>query len=1049
MERLKNLFVFAIFLTASVFLHQGCSFNLDLTNYVELSGPEGSYFGFSVDFLQAQNQNVSVIVGAPRDDVGTERGGSVFSCPWDSTKRACQKLKFDETGDVNITLDIMILKAHKSNQWLGATVRTYDSYVLACAPLFHWNVIQDKDEAMNTPVGNCQLLDMLTGNIANYAPCRGFEVEHNYQSKRGVQDRRYCEAGFSSDITKDGNVLLGAPGGFYFQGQIISASLQNIMSLGRTYIPSLESETQSSEMYNQYDLYLGYSVAVGHFNADKITDFVASLPLDLNSVGSVKIYDGAPKFYLKFMMSLTGTQVASYYGHSVAVTDINSDGRDDILVGAPLFMEHLSTHKLREVGQVYVYLQNEVHRFSPKPDQTLTGTHTYGRFGLTIAPLGDINHDGYNDVAVGAPGSGEGGLVFIYMGQSDGLNPQYAQVIKSPFQSPTPTFGFSIRGGTDIDNNGYPDVIVGSWGADKVAVYRSKAVVMTKAQLSFQPDFLQPDEKLCQLHDSPISCFNITMCISVSGYRILEEIVLNAELQLDKMKPNVARRTFLLDSQQPYSNFQLTIRRDIGKSCRNFTAYLLSEFKDKLSPILISLNYSLANPHEAMLHGLNVVVEQTQIVLDCGDDNICIPELILSAMARTDPLLIGDENPALLIITAENRGEGAYETELYVRLPPQTHYQGVLSDEEGFSPLLCGPKKDNGTVIVVCELGNPMKAKQKIMAGLYFSMGGLEEVETHALFHLQIKSKNSQNPDSNTVEVRINVQAVALLEMRGASSPSECVLPIANWEPKIVPVNLDDLGPIVEHVYELSNKGPSTVNAKLEIQFPILQNGSYILYVYANASEELLACSTDPSQIDPFGLATPEFDNITLMPVHHFNKREVEQEGQNEQKEQAQPEQHHSGPVHVNCSTETCVVFTCEAPALQRNARAIVRVTARLSVSHFLQSPYVNYVLWSTARYEVVSMMSKIQPSILPSGQAETNTSVVWRNPDGPENVPVWWIVVSIIAGLLLLALLSFIFWKMGFFKRNRPPTDNDSDDTAHEPKAEQSEYADVLLDQS
>lgn len=37
----------------------------------------------------------------------------------------------------------------------------------------------------------------------------------------------------------------------------------------------------------------------------------------------------------------------------------------------------------------------------------------------------------------------------------------------------------------------------------------------------------------------------------------------------------------------------------------------------------------------------------------------------------------------------------------------------------------------------------------------------------------------------------------------------------------------------------------------------------------------------------------------------------------------------------------------------------------------------------------------------------------------------------------------------MGFFKRNRPPTDNDSDDTAHEPKAEQSEYADVLLDQS
>lgn len=70
--------------------------------------------------------------------------------------------------------------------------------------------------------------------------------------------------------------------------------------------------------------------------------------------------------------------------------------RDDILVSAPLFMEHLSTHKLREVGQVYVYLQKEGYLFSPKPEQTLSGTQAYGRFGFSVAPLGDINHDGFN-----------------------------------------------------------------------------------------------------------------------------------------------------------------------------------------------------------------------------------------------------------------------------------------------------------------------------------------------------------------------------------------------------------------------------------------------------------------------------------------------------------------------------------------------------------------------------------------------------------------------------------------------------------------------------
>lgn len=48
----------------------------------------------------------------------------------------------------------------------------------------------------------------------------------------------------------------------------------------------------------------------------------------------------------------------------------------------------------REVGKVYLYLQLAPLTFSdPVP---LTGTYTFGRFGTAIAPLGDLNQDGYN-----------------------------------------------------------------------------------------------------------------------------------------------------------------------------------------------------------------------------------------------------------------------------------------------------------------------------------------------------------------------------------------------------------------------------------------------------------------------------------------------------------------------------------------------------------------------------------------------------------------------------------------------------------------------------
>ena len=51
-------------------------------------------------------------------------------------------------------------------------------------------------------------------------------------------------------------------------------------------------------------------------------------------------------------------------------------------------------------------------------------------------------------------------------------------------------------------------------------------------------------------------------------------------------------------------------------------------------------------------------------------------------------IYIGDDNPLTLEVTAENRGEGAYEAELHVFIPPQADFTGVVRNSEVYTPLM-------------------------------------------------------------------------------------------------------------------------------------------------------------------------------------------------------------------------------------------------------------------------------------------------------------------------------------------------------------------------
>jgi len=85
----------------------------------------------------------------------------------------------------------------------------------------------------------------------------------------------------------------------------------------------------------------------------------------------------------------------------------------------------------------------------------------------------DFDMDGYADVIVGAcglGGTGCGSAVFVFPGLPGGVDTVAATIISGP---PSGTFGQSTSSAGDVNGDGYPDLVVGSWVSSSAYVYLS------------------------------------------------------------------------------------------------------------------------------------------------------------------------------------------------------------------------------------------------------------------------------------------------------------------------------------------------------------------------------------------------------------------------------------------------------------------------------------------------------------------------------------------------------------------------------------------------
>ena len=168
-------------------------------------------------------------------------------------------------------------------------------------------------------------------------------------------------------------------------------------------------------------------------------------------VNQARLYLGTTSGFSTAFTTITGG--ASFGTSAAALGDINGDGYGDAAVGEP------------GTGRVYLYLGSATGLATTRPTVLLAPASTV-QFGAAVAGAGDVNGDGYGDLLVGAPMSNR---AFVYLGGAAGIPATAEAVAIAAIGSPS-NYGVALAGLGDVNADGYGDVAVGTNGSNNVYV---------------------------------------------------------------------------------------------------------------------------------------------------------------------------------------------------------------------------------------------------------------------------------------------------------------------------------------------------------------------------------------------------------------------------------------------------------------------------------------------------------------------------------------------------------------------------------------------------